>query len=213
MTLAAYNSLMNSLTPGVTSVTTAGGQQNLKFLSDANYNQNPPPFQAIGCGYNANYDARLSGFFSVPASGTYYLRTGSDNGSMIWLAGSEVVNNNYYQGFTWRGSNAIQLNAGTAYPIALEYYQGGGGESFEAQYSTDGVNWTDIPNTMLGTAPPSTTYNNNVTVNTGVSTIDVQGALAVNLNALTISPARASSTTTNSVVFNSTTLTGPSSFA
>ena len=48
-----------------------------------------------------------------------------------------------------------------ANPISIEYYQGGGGQAMFVQYSTDGTNWTTLPNSMLlsslnfGALPPT----------------------------------------------------------
>jgi autotransporter-associated beta strand protein len=151
VSLAQYNTLMNSLTPGTTSNTATNSYAGLNFPDG----QTNGPFQGIlpaSVSYTNNYDVRLSGYLNVPVAGTYYIRTGSDDGSAVWLgsgAGAQqVVNNDYYQGVNYRGSGPLTLAAGPI-PISVEYYQGGGGESLVVQYSTDNANWTTIPNSVL----------------------------------------------------------------
>ncbi len=48
------------------------------------------------------------------------------------------------------------------YPMTVVYYQGGGGQSLEVQYSIDGSNWTDMPNSMTASGTPL--YNNALNV-------------------------------------------------
>ena len=172
MTLSAYNTLMNGLTPATTVNTANNGYASLNF-PDGTYQNGP--FGGIlpsSASYTGNYDARLSGYITVPTTGTYYFQTGSDDGSAIWLNGSQIVNNNYYQGVTWRGSTGIPLVAGVPYPITVEYYQGGGGEALSVQYSTDDANWTNIPNSVLLSGAPTygaLTIGGESTINLGAS--------------------------------------------
>ena len=76
------------------------------LFADGQSNGPFTPILPSSASYTNDYDVRMTGFLSVPTTGTYYLRTGSDDGSMIWLdsSGTEVVNNNWYQGTTWRAA-------------------------------------------------------------------------------------------------------------
>ena len=115
-TLSAYNAILNALTPNTVASTSGNGNLTLNF-PDGTYGNGP--FGKIipsTASYTQYYDVRMSGYFTVPTTGTYYLRTGSDDGSMVWLNGTEVVNNNYYQGVAWRGSSALSLTAGAPLP-------------------------------------------------------------------------------------------------
>jgi autotransporter-associated beta strand protein len=75
------------------------------------------------------------GQFYAPVSGIYDFGTKSDDGSAIYIDGKLVVDNNAYQGMTFRDSNnpldagatiAPSLSAGV-HTITIAYYEGGGG--------------------------------------------------------------------------------------
>ena len=80
-----------------------------------------------------NFEVRWTGKFNAPVAGDYYFWTGSDDGSMVWIDGQEpaAVNNNYFQGVTWRGGTAVPLTAGL-HDITIGFYQGGGGYGLQA---------------------------------------------------------------------------------
>jgi len=90
----------------------------------------------------------------LPANSVISLATGSDDGSVFWVdinnngvfesgAGELIVNNNFYQGTTWRGG-LINLPAGQ-YNVAIGFYEGSGGEWMEARYGVgdyvSSANW------------------------------------------------------------------------
>jgi len=92
----------------------------------------------------------IGGSSPLPANSDITLATGSDDGSVFWVdanrngvyeASELVVNNNYYQGTTWRGG-LINLPAGQ-YNVAIGFYEGGGGEWMEARYAIGNTlnNW------------------------------------------------------------------------
>ena len=110
------------------------------------------------------------------------------------------------------GQRRIQLTAGTPYPITIEYYQGGGGQSLNIQYSTNDSTWVDLPNTMVGTAPATVSCNNSVHVTAAGSTINVPAAGLASLNALTMDPGSGLTVSSNAVQFNSTSFTGAGAF-
>lgn len=112
---------------------------------------------------NDNFAFLWEGFITIPVSGTYYFRTRSDDGSRLWLgplngtespyvfgANSSLVNNDGLHGAQDRTSAAQNLQAGT-YPIAIAFYEGGGGESMSVTWRTPqtGTNYVAIPNSAF----------------------------------------------------------------
>ena len=63
-------------------------------------------------GMSSNYGADITATIQVRSAGTYTFNTTSDEGSLLFIDGQLVVNNNYYQGATQR-TGSINLSAGT----------------------------------------------------------------------------------------------------
>ena len=122
---------------------------------------------------NDNFAFLWEGYIIIPETGTYYFRTNSDDGSRLWLGtlngfgspysfeGTPVVNNDGLHGTQDRTSSALSLTAGV-YPIALAFYEQGGGESMTVSWRTpsSGTSYSTIPNSAFsetiapgGTAP------------------------------------------------------------
>src|SRR5579885_1203224 len=76
---------------------------------------------------SSNYGADITATIQVRSAGTYTFNTTSDEGSLLFIDGQLVVNNNYYQGATQR-TGSINLSAGT-HTMEVQYFQGGGGNS------------------------------------------------------------------------------------
>ena len=75
-------------------------------------------------------------------------RTGSDDGSTLYIDGSLVVNNNNFQGTTFVQST-VNLTPGP-HNIDVEFYQGGGGAAMFAQWDpAGGSTFVDIPNSAV----------------------------------------------------------------
>ena len=103
-----------------------------------------------------------TGYIIIPTTGTYTFQTTSDDGSALWLGslngqtspysftGTPTVNNNFLQGATSRNSSAMTLQAGV-YPIAIAYFQQGGGYSMTIQWKTpsSGGSFVTIPNSAF----------------------------------------------------------------
>ena len=85
-----------------------------------------------------NYDAILTGWINLPA-GTSNFTTRSDDGSMLYIDGATVVNNNGYQGMTNRSGSVTEATAGP-HQIEIAYYQGGGGAGLEVFSDLTGTN-------------------------------------------------------------------------
>jgi len=74
-----------------------------------------------------NFSVRWTGKLIVPTSGSYTLRTSSDDGVRLWVNGALAIDNWTDHAPTANTSAAITLSAGTQADIRLEYYERGGG--------------------------------------------------------------------------------------
>ena len=95
------------------------------FSPDINFGVSNQAWDPLGL--LQNYGADITASIVVVAAGTYTFNTSSDDGSMLFIDGTEVVNNNFSQGFTER-QGSIDLTAGT-HTFEVQYYQGGGGNA------------------------------------------------------------------------------------
>ena len=112
-----------------------------------------PAYYDLGPGINDNVEARWYGDIMIPGTGTapvpINFATTSDDGSMLYIDGNAVVDNNNFQGAT-QATGLVDLTPGL-HAIDVEYYQGGGGASLDVQWDpTGGTNFVDIPNSAFG---------------------------------------------------------------
>jgi autotransporter-associated beta strand protein len=153
-----------------------------------------PAYYNLGNGNNNNVEARWYGDILIPGSGTspvpVNFATTSDDGSMLYIDGNAVVNNNNFQPPT-KATGLASLTPGL-HAIDVEFYQGGGGASLDVQWDTSGgTNFVDIPNsafavpvnrlTMTGTGTltlsKTNTYVGATTVSAGTLVVAANGAL------------------------------------
>ena len=120
------------------------------------------------------FEGYYSGMIDIPSSGTYTFGTGSDDGSMVWIDGTQVVSNNVFQGFSYNNqTGTITLGAGM-HNIVIGYYQGTGGYALEATikgpsdsgFSDIGASGTSYPVTPDAIVT-SLTGSGNVVLQTG----------------------------------------------
>src|SRR5207248_1613322 len=107
--LTSFNTLTNGLTPAATVLTTINGNtagtldySNANFGSGAMFNTSSATQGLFGVATVTNLIARFDGFINLPLSGQYISGTTSDDGSMLWIDGNVLVNNNVFQGATRR---------------------------------------------------------------------------------------------------------------
>ena len=81
-------------------------------------------------GLASNFGADITATISVASAGDYTFNTSSDDGSLLYIDGQLVVNNNFYQGATER-TGTITLSAGL-HTMEVQYFQGGGGDYLTA---------------------------------------------------------------------------------
>jgi hypothetical protein len=147
-----------------------------------------------------NIVARLSGNFFASVAGDYTFLTRSDDGSVLFIDGVKVVNNNNYQGMT-DVSGTINLAAGT-HAISVGFYEGGGGAGLEVRYTPPGGVDQFITNDVLG----GLLTNNNVLLQSS-STIDPAGGFA-SFGTLTTPSNLVLTALSGNAQFTGTTLTG-----
>lgn len=95
----------------------------------------------------------FTGYFMPTASGTYQFGTTTDDGSMLTINGTTVVNAWREQGPTfWSGS--VALTAGQAVPLDFWYYENGGGAVAQLYWVNPASgNWEIVPTKSLATTP------------------------------------------------------------
>ena len=108
---------------------------------------------------NDQIAATWTGEILITNGGDYTFRTESDDGSVLFINGVQVVNNNKFQGTTGR-EGTINLTPGR-HIISIGFYEGGGGESMDARYSGP-----DNSNTM-GIIPTSVLFSEGNATATG----------------------------------------------
>lgn len=115
---------------------------------------------------NDNFAYLWEGFIVIPVTGSYTFRTNSDDGSKLYLgalnqgtspysfAATALVNNDGLHGGQNRDGTRT-LTAGV-YPIAITFYEQGGGESMTVSWRTPqtGTSFITIPNSAF--SEPST---------------------------------------------------------
>eukprot|EP00971_Amphidinium_carterae_P018669 368140-Amphidinium_carterae.1 len=78
-----------------------------------------------GLDLHDNYAARWTGFLKIKSGGTYTFQTTSDDGSMLYINGTEIVNNDGPHGMVTK-TGQLYMDAGL-YSVVVEYYEWGGG--------------------------------------------------------------------------------------
>ncbi len=133
-----------------------------------------PAYYNLGGGNNDNVEARWYGDILIPGTGTtpvpINFATTSDDGSMLYIDGNAVVNNNNLQAAT-QATGLVDLTPGL-HTIDVEYYQGGGAAVMDAQWDpTGGNNFVDIPNSAFSSIVPA-----NGLIKTGTGTLTLSRA-------------------------------------
>ena len=80
-----------------------------------------------------NFCLQCKGYLSTKKSGHYKFYTASDDGSMLYLNGAKVVDNNGCHGEHEKSSGDTFLSAGT-HELVVEMCEMGGGEVFKMRY-------------------------------------------------------------------------------
>jgi fibronectin-binding autotransporter adhesin len=162
--------------------TTARGKVSVDYLDLGGNSQNtalPPAVIALSNGSNP-FVVQLSGKFNAPTTGDYNFQTRSDDGSVVWIDGVPILDNNRSQGQTLR-SGSTSLTAGL-HDITVGYYQGGGGAGFSVGVTLpdQGQSFTigaelNMPNALLSNGDDALTIGSLVgsgNVDLGIGTLN-----------------------------------------
>lgn len=106
---------------------------------------------------NDNFGFIWEGLINIPVAGTYTFETNSDDGSKLYISNSGsaynesnlVVNNDGLHGNQYRSGNYTFNNPGS-YPIAITFFERGGGENMQVFWRRPGQNSREaIPSTAF----------------------------------------------------------------
>jgi mannan endo-1,4-beta-mannosidase len=79
---------------------------------------------------------------------TYTFSTLSDDGIRVWVDGKMLIDNWTGHGDTWNSGRAV-LEAGTLYPIKVEFFQGGGAATLQLCWESTSQKKEVVPATAL----------------------------------------------------------------
>ncbi|AEM70885.1 C-type lectin domain protein [Allomuricauda ruestringensis DSM 13258] len=135
----------DSVPPGntVDNIPTSGSIGTGTFTSfnvDALQNQEDP-------GDADNFSIRYSGYIQIDTEGTYTFYTSSDDGSKLFIDGTEVVDNDGNHGTQERSGN-ISLTTGL-HAITVLFFENGGGETLNVQYQGPSLSKQNVPFSKL----------------------------------------------------------------
>ena len=110
------------------------------------------PSTAVG---QTNFEVQWSGEVQAQYSEAYTFSTTSDDGSELFINGQAVTSDWNYQSATTETTSPITLQAGKAYAIQFDYFQGGGDAVVSLSWSSPHTPLEIIPQSQLfsGTAP------------------------------------------------------------
>lgn len=127
----------------VNNIPTTGALGNGVYTSfdvDALQNQEDP-------GDTDSFSIRYSGFIEIATAGSYTFYTSSDDGSKLYINGTQVVNNDGNHGIQER-SGILTLASGL-HEIEVLFFENGGGESLTVQYQGPSIAKQNIPFSIL----------------------------------------------------------------
>ena len=147
-TIRRSTAYISGLTPSLTELSSATSL-NGNFDFGSTGSAFPAPYNANA----TNFVAVFTGLFDAPTTGSYTFDTGSDDGSMLFIDGNTVVNNNNFQGVT-TNSGTVTLTAGE-HNIVIAFYQGGGGYGLYADVQLPGGTLERLPDSLLSSIAPT----------------------------------------------------------
>jgi len=111
-----------------------------------NFTVNPNPFEA---GVTDNFAVDYTGMLNIPTDGVWNFTSSSDDGSLLYIGTTLVINNNGGHGQPGPApTGSIGLKAGF-HRFRLQFCEGGGGYGLQVSWAGPGVTQVDIP---VGTA-------------------------------------------------------------
>lgn len=96
-----------------------------------------------------NFSVRWTGYVRPPATGSYVLRTNSDDGVRLYLNGQSLIDNWTDHGPTNDDSAPVTLTVNQFYPLQMDFYERGGGAEAHLLGSYAGGAFTPVPPAYL----------------------------------------------------------------
>ena len=203
--LAFFNNPSN--VPNVANVLTSVG--NTDVLSFNPSGSDAAMYAVYGFQPTNQIISRMVGKVSITNGGAYTFSTTSDDGSVIFIDGNKVVDNNFYQGMTTR-SGSITLSPGF-HDIDIGFYEGGGGNGLVVNWAGPGFGNTLLPNSVLFPINGSPTiFENPIDIREN-STINVSAPSAVT-GSVTVEPGKTLSTSGSALAATTLTLNGAGAY-
>jgi len=115
---------------------------------DFNWGDPGSPDASVG---DDNFSVRWTGDVEVAFTETYTFYTNSDDGVRLWVDGQQLIDN-WTDHSATENSGTIDLIAGNAYSIVMEYYENTGGAVAELRWSSPSTPKQLIPQAAL--SPP-----------------------------------------------------------
>lgn len=94
-----------------------------------------------------NFGLKLDAYILIPEDGVYNFYTASDDGSVLYIGGEKVVDNDGYHSKTEK-VGAVALKAGL-YPIKVDFMEGMGSETLEVYISSEKLKKQPVTADML----------------------------------------------------------------
>jgi PA14 domain/Glycosyl hydrolases family 2, TIM barrel domain len=95
-----------------------------------------------------DFAMRFTGYIYVPANGTYFFYTDSDDGSQLYINNTLVVDNDGLHGMDGDVEGSIVLQAGK-HLIVVDYFEAAGGEDLKVSYAGPTINKQIVPGNVL----------------------------------------------------------------
>lgn len=97
-----------------------------------------------------DYSVRWTGTVRAPSSGTYNFHVQADDGIKLWLGDKLLINQWKEQSASWF-SASFKMDAGTKYPIKIEYYEAFGGATAKLFWDGPGIEKQAVKTDYLST--------------------------------------------------------------
>ena len=96
------------------------------------------------------FSARWSGWLTAPSSGTYSIITETDDGVRVWID-DVLVLDDWIPHFVTRNEATVELEAGTAVPLRVDYFEIDLAASASLRWAAEGIAEAPIPESALST--------------------------------------------------------------
>jgi hypothetical protein len=106
-----------------------------------------PQFTIKEAGDKEVFSYTYKGYIKVPVSGVYTLYSESNDGSLLYLDGKMIVDNDLHHKVQ-EGIRKVALEKGW-HSIKLEYFQMGGGKALRVSWKGPGFKKKEIPKSVL----------------------------------------------------------------